>query len=125
MDRPGPANNTDNCNEEGRFEQEHYKVFLVHSPVHVRDQYCRFVYVEINSLNLGRHTGHRFSAMRSAAGGLSVHDRTCSHPTESNPEARLRLVGWVRREAIGDIRRVCEAVPRIDYHCCQCDDCQI
>ena len=119
-----PANNTNNYDEEGSFEQVHHKVFLVHSPTNVGDKYCRFFYVETNSLGLGPYTGYRLSVSRSAAGGLnaqdSVQDRVCWHPIRSDSKARLRLVGWIQRKdsVLEDIRPSCEAVPRTDYHCC-------
>lgn len=53
------------------FGREHHLVFLVHCSSITAGRFCRFLYVEVNYVRLGTHTGHKSRATRSAmhAGG--------------------------------------------------------
>ncbi len=124
MDYPASDPNSDT--DADRFEQKHYQVFLVYVLDNTAGNFWRFIYVEINDLRLGAHKGHRFWVGRSVTGGLQVRstenrlqNRDCSHPFTSDPRARMRLVGWVRRKGVEEeIRLVLGPVSRISYDCC-------
>lgn len=118
------ANDADNYEDETYFEREHYQVFLVHVPALQFEQFRRFLYVELNCLHLGTHTGHKFQlrAKSSALGGSSAQntllDQTCSHPYVSYAGAELRLISWVHRGKFEEFRQFCGEVSRIEHGCC-------
>ncbi|KAK4038990.1 hypothetical protein C8A01DRAFT_37040 [Parachaetomium inaequale] len=115
-----PAIDAINDKEVGFFERGHHQVFLAHYPTYMNGQFCRFIYVEVNSLQLAGHSGHKFWVTPTGGqdGQESVQRMGCSKPTRSNPKSSLRPVGWVQRDNLERIRQICGTVPPTDYGCC-------